>query len=128
MTDTAFSATTTEQLVDTYFDMWRATDETTRADLVAKVFTPDGRHVDPLADVSGYEAIDGMLAHVHAAYPGFAIERTSGIDQHGSQLRFAWRLTAANGSPVVAGLDVAELAEDGRLSRVASFWGDLPAR
>lgn len=29
-------------------------------------------------------------------------------------------------SPIVAGLDVAEVAPDGRLHRVTGFWGDLP--
>ena len=41
------------------------------------------------------------------------------------QLRFAWELTAADGSPIVAGLGLAELADDGRLQRVTGFWGDL---
>ena len=128
MTDTAVNPVATEQLIDTYLDMWRATDEAQRSELVARVFTDDGRHVDPMADAIGHDALGQMLANVHAAYPGFAIERTSGIDQHGAQLRFTWQLTAADGTPVVAGLDVAELASDGRLARVAAFWGDLPAR
>jgi hypothetical protein len=128
MTETTVNPTATEQLIDTYFDMWRATDPTQRAELVARVFAADGRHVDPLADVVGHDALNQMLAHVHTAYPGFTIDRTSGIDQHGAQLRYAWQLNAADGTPVVAGLDVVELADDGRLARVASFWGDLPAR
>ncbi len=127
MTDAATSPATTQQLIDTYFDMWRAADEAPRAELVARVFTPAGRHVDPMADAVGHEALAAMLANVHAAYPGFAMERTSGIDQHGNQLRYAWQLIASDGNPVVAGLDVAELDGDGRLARVASFWGDLPA-
>lgn len=128
MTDTAVNPTATDQLIDTYFDMWRATDEAERAELVARVFTSDGRHVDPMADAVGHDALAAMLANVHAAYPGFRIERTSGIDQHGAQLRFAWKLDTADGTPVVAGIDVAELGADGRLARVAGFWGDLPAR
>jgi hypothetical protein len=128
VTDTAVNPAATETLIDTYFEMWRAGDEAQRADLVARAFSTDGRHVDPMADAVGHDALAGMLANVHAAYPGFTIERTSGIDQHGSQLRFTWELTASDGTPVVAGLDVAELAADGRLARVASFWGDLPTR
>jgi hypothetical protein len=65
---------------------------------------------------------------VHATYPGFTIDRVSGIDQHGAQVRFAWQLAAADGSPLVSGLDVGELADDGRFARIASFWGDLPTR
>lgn len=40
----------------------------------------------------------------------------------------AVQLAAADGTPVVAGLDVAELSDDGRFDRVAGFWGDLPPR
>lgn len=128
MTDTALDPTATDALVDTYFEMWRATDEAQRADLVTRAFTPDGRHVDPLADAVGHDALRAMLSNVHAGYPGFTIERTSGIDQHGRQLRFTWQITAADETPLVSGLDVAELSDDGRLARVASFWGDLPSR
>ena len=128
MTDTAVTQNSTTALVDTYFDMWRTTDETTRRTLIAEVFTPDGRHVDALADAVGRDAIADMVANVHAHYPGFTIERTSGIDQHGRQLRFGWKLDAADGTPVVAGVDVGELSDDGRVVRIAGFWGDLPAR
>jgi len=128
MTDTTTTAPGTTELVDAYFAMWRATDEGARAELVARAFAPDGRHVDQLADAVGHDALAGMLAGVHAAYPGFAIERTSGVDRFGDQLRFAWRLDAADGTPVVTGVDVAELAPDGRFARITGFWGDLPAR
>ncbi|HEX6236713.1 MAG TPA: nuclear transport factor 2 family protein [Acidimicrobiales bacterium] len=127
MSDTTTTDAATE-LVDTYFDMWRATDDGRRRELVAEVFAPDGRHVDPLADARGHDELAAMIANVHTHYPGFALERTSGIDQHGDQLRFAWRLDAADGTPVVTGLDVAELSPDGRLARIAGFWGELPAR
>jgi hypothetical protein len=128
MTDTAVTTESTTELVDAYFQMWRTTDEAGRRALVEQVFAEDGRHVDPLADAVGYEELTRMLANVHAHYPGFVIERLGGIDQHGDQLRFAWKLDAADGTPVVVGLDVGELATDGRLARVVGFWGDLPAR
>jgi hypothetical protein len=53
--------------------------------------------------------------------------RTSGIDRFGDQLRFAWELHGADGTLLVAGLDVGEVASDGRLRRITGFWGDLPA-
>ena len=126
MTDTATTETATAELLDGYFAMWRATDPAERATLVGRTFTPEGRHVDPMADARGYAELGEMVANIHAHYPGFTIERTSGIDQHGDQVRFAWKVDLADGTPLVAGIDVAELAADGRLSRVAGFWGDLP--
>lgn len=125
-TETA-PADATTALVDAYFEMWRQPEAEARRALVEGVFTPDGRHVDPLADARGHAEVEAMVGGVHATYPGFAIERTSGIDQHGDQVRYAWRLDLADGTTLVEGLDIAELAADGRLARVAGFWGDLPA-
>ncbi|MET0903967.1 MAG: nuclear transport factor 2 family protein [Acidimicrobiales bacterium] len=125
MTDTTTTTQDTETLVDTYFEMWSATDAARRAELVAQAFTEDGRHVDQHADASGHQGLAEMIAGVHAGFPGFQIARTSGVDRFGDQLRFAWELNAADGTPIVAGLDVAEVAADGRLLRVTGFWGDL---
>ncbi len=127
MTDTTTTHPATGELVDTYIAMWRATDPAARSELIARAFTTGGRHVDPVADVAGYDQLAAMLAGVHTTYPGFTIDRISGIDQHGDQVRFAWQLDAADGMPLVVGLDVGELA-DGRFARIASFWGDLPER
>jgi hypothetical protein len=126
MTDTLTTAAT-GQLIETYFRMWSEADPEARRPLTEAAFVPDGRHVDPIADAVGHGELNDMVSNVHAHYPGFTIERTSGIDQHGDQVRFAWTVTAADGTLVVAGLDVGELAADGRLQRVAGFWGDLPA-
>ena len=125
MTDTTTS-TDTGALLDTYFEMWRTTDPAERAALVAEAFTEDGRHVDQHADATGHAELVEMITGVHDGFPGFQMARTSGVDRFGDQLRFAWDLNAADGSPIVAGLDIAEVAADGRLQRVTGFWGDLP--
>jgi hypothetical protein len=126
MTDTTTTTTDTGVLLDTYFEMWRTTDPAERAALVAQAFTEDGRHVDQHADATGHAELVEMITGVHAGFPGFQMARTSGVDRFGDQLRFAWDLNAADGSPIVAGLDIAEVAADGRLQRVTGFWGDLP--
>lgn len=128
MTDTATTAPSTVELVDAYFAMWREADADARAALVAVAFTPDGRHVDPVADANGHDELNEMVGTIHAHYPGFTIERLSGIDQHGDQVRFTWKVDLADGTNLVTGTDVAELAADGRFQRIAGFWGDLPER
>ncbi len=128
MTDTATTDTATAELLEGYFAMWRETDPSARAILIGKAFAPEGRHVDPMADAHGHDELNEMVSNIHSHYPGFSIDRISGIDQHGSQLRFAWKVDLADGTNLVTGLDVAELAADGRLARVAGFWGDLPER
>ena len=72
---------------------------TERAALVAETFTADGRHVDQHADATGHAELAEMIAGVHAGFPGFQMARTSGIDRFGDQLRFAWELNGADGTP-----------------------------
>lgn len=122
-TDTTES---TAQLVDAYLQLWRQADPDARAEGLAAVFTPDGRHVDPVADAHGYDQLNAMIGAVHDNYPGFTMERTSGIDRYGDQVRFAWKVDLADGTNLVNGVDVGELSADGRFLRIAGFWGDLP--
>ena len=51
---------------------------------------------------------------------------TSGVDQHHSQIRFAWAFVDKDGKRAIEGIDIGELADDGRLSRIVGFWGAPP--
>jgi hypothetical protein len=68
-----------------------------------------------------------MVAGVHAQFPGYRFRRLSGVDTHHEQVRFAWELANDDGEVAVAGIDVGELAQDGRLRQITGFFGDLPA-
>jgi hypothetical protein len=63
---------------------------------------------------------------VLAQVPGHRFRRVSGIDTHHDQIRFAWDLVAPDGTIVVAGIDIGEMAEDGRLRRITGFFGGIP--
>lgn len=115
-------------IIDTYFAMWNETDPKKRAALIERAWTPDGRYQDPQLDAAGAAALAEMVTAVHAQFPGQRFRRTSGIDRHHDQIRFSWDLATPDGAVIVAGLDVGELAPDGRLSRITGFFGDLPAR
>jgi hypothetical protein len=52
--------------------------------------------------------------------------RTSAVDEHHGQLRFAWAIQTPGGVEVVKGIDFGELAEDGRLRRITGFYGPPP--
>lgn len=121
----SITTTTDPAVIDDYFAMWLEPDGPARAELVAKVFTEDGRHVDPNADAVGHDGLVAMMAAVHEQFPGLGMRRTSAIDAHNDQLRFSWDLLGADGAVLLSGLDVATLAADGRLQQVAGFWGDL---
>ncbi|HEX4529051.1 MAG TPA: nuclear transport factor 2 family protein [Acidimicrobiia bacterium] len=112
--------------VDTYLAMWNEPDAAARAELIERAWTEDGRYRDPLLEADGHAALSDMVTAVQAQYPGQQFRRLSGIDQHHDQARFAWELSGDDGTVTVQGLDVVELADDGRLARVTGFFGELP--
>ena len=113
--------------VDTYLAMWNETDPGRRAEHIRQAWVEDGRYVDPLLEAEGHAALGDMVAGVHEQFPGHRFRRTSGIDSHHDQVRFAWELAAPDGAVTVAGIDLGELAPDGRLRAIAGFFGELPA-
>jgi hypothetical protein len=114
-------------LVDTYLAMWNEPDAGRRARHIEQAWTADGRYVDPMLEAVGHAALSQMVDGVQAKFPGHRFHRTSGVDVHHEELRFAWELRAPDGSVVVAGLDVGAISPDRRLRRVIGFFGALPA-
>jgi hypothetical protein len=114
-------------MVETYLAMWNEDDEARRAELVGRAFVEGGSYADPALEAEGHGAIGAMVAAVQERFPGHRFRRTSGIDAHHDQVRFAWELAAPDGAVTVAGIDVAAVAADGRFTRVTGFFGELPA-
>ena len=111
--------------VDAYLSAWNERDPDRRAELIERAWAPDGRLVDPPLTGDGHAGIDAMARAMHEHYPGHRFRRTSGVDAHHDQLRFAWELVADDGTVALTGLDVGQLAGDGRLERVTGFFGEL---
>ena len=113
--------------VDTYIDMWNEQDPGRRTQLIERAWVADGRYLDPLLAADGHDALHEMVATVHSHYPGHVFRRTTSVDLHNGVARFGWELVAPDGAVFVAGIDVAALADDGRLSSITGFFGDLQA-
>ncbi len=105
-----------------YFDLWNETDASARRAALAATWADDASYRDPLLAAEGYDALDAMIAAVHARYPGHRFGLTSAIDAYPGRARWGWLLAGPDGTPVVAGLDVAVLADDGRLRSVTGFF------
>jgi SnoaL-like protein len=114
--------------VDGYLSAWNEDDPARRAELIAQVWTEDGRLVDPPMTGDGRDGISAVAEALHEQYAGHRFRRASGVDAHHDRLRFAWELVGPDGAVAIAGLDVGELADDGRLRRITGFFGELPAR
>jgi hypothetical protein len=118
--------TTLSTTVDTYLAAWNERDPARRADLVAQVWAADGRLIDPPLAAEGHDGIGEMAAALQQQFAGHRFRRASGIDAHHGHLRFAWELVGPDGVVALRGLDVGELADDGRLRRITGFFGELP--
>lgn len=112
----------TAELVDRYIEMWNETDPERRRELIARIWSEDCWHVDPLAAVERREGIDELVRGVQARFPGHRFRRTSEVDCHNGQLRFSWELAPARGPVPVRGTDFGTLAEDGRLRAITAFF------
>ena len=123
MTATMIAVT---QIVDNYIAIWNETDSAARQALISENWTEDATYTDPLAEVTGHEGIDGLVAAVQEQFPGFVFRQLGEAEAHHAFLRFSWEAGPADGEAVVAGSDVA-LIEDGRLRRVVGFLDLVPA-
>lgn len=115
-------------IVDRYLTAWNTTDAEARAEAVAEVFTEDARYVDPLADVTGHEAITALIGGVHTQFPGFVFGPVGEADAHHDIVRFRWGLGPdGDGEPPVIGADAVTLAPDGRIALVIGFLDKVPS-
>ena len=114
-------------LVDTHLAAYGDPDKAARDAAIARVWAADGAVVDPPLTGEGHAGISDLAAAVQSQFPGHTFRRTSGIDAHHDVLRYAWELVGPDGAVAVSGLDVAVVA-DGRLQRVAGFFGELEPR
>jgi hypothetical protein len=114
--------------IDTYLAAYNEPDPATRLTLVAESFHPEGRLIDPPLDGSGHAGISDMMRAVQEQFPGHALRRVTGVDEHHGYFRYGWELVGPAGDVVLAGTDVGELDGWGLLARVTGFFGPLPAR
>jgi hypothetical protein len=117
-----------EELIDVYCRACSEPDPVRRAESLARVCADDVAYVDPTIEINGRRALADYIGKVIARYPGGRIERTSALNEHHGMLRFAWQMVLADGKRLPEGIDFAEIGPDGRLSRIAGFFGPLPPK
>lgn len=126
-TTTAITAITAtlEGVIDTNLEAYGEPDAARRRALIEHVWADDGHLIDPPLDGQGHDGIDAMFAAVQGQFAGHTFQRTTAVDAHHGVARYGWSLVAADGSVTVAGMDVAVVDADGRLSKVVGFFGEL---
>ena len=114
------------KLAEQYIDTWNETDPWARRVLIDQVWSEDGRYIDPLADVTGADQIDAVIAAAQAQFSGMTFRLASAVDAHHDQARFTWELGPDGADAIVVGFDVARADADGRLALVLGFLDKVP--
>ncbi len=74
-----------DSVVERYLAVWNETDAAARRKRIDDLFAEDVRYVDPLAAVTGRDALDGLVGAVQQQFPGFtfsppAVTANQGLD------------------------------------------------
>jgi hypothetical protein len=115
------------EIAESYLAAWNEPDAETRRKLVDEVFATDATLTDPLAEVSGREAITALIEGARAQFPGMTFTLGGAVDRHHHLARFTWHLGPAGApEPLVVGFDVVELNADGKIRAVHGFLDKVP--
>lgn len=109
-----------------YLALWNATTAEDRRRLLAAAVTEEADLIYPRFACHGVEEIIAALAGLHDRWPGIQFRQASGIEEHHGWLRVGWRMERAAGELVMAGVDIAAVAADGRFRLVLGFHDPLP--
>jgi len=113
--------------VNDYCAAWSVTDRAARDRMLARVWAADGVYSDPGPTyVTGVAGLSGAIAEFQRQYPGTHF-RCSTPQAHHNFMRVTWILLRQNGTPVTHGVDIYDMAKDGRIQRIVGFFGDPPA-
>ena len=84
------------------------------------------RFVDPSIDISGIDGFEKNVHEVKSKIPGAVYSRTSGVDSQHEFHRYHWAIHL-EGMLLLAGFDVTEINEQGKVLCVIGFFGDILA-
>ncbi|HEV2529375.1 MAG TPA: nuclear transport factor 2 family protein [Thermomicrobiales bacterium] len=114
-------------VAERYIAAWNAGDPAARRTAVAAAFADGATYVDPMMTGTGHDGIEAMIGAAQGQFPGFAFRLAPGVDGFADRVRFSWELgPVGTDQTVIAGTDVCELAEDGRLRAVVGFIDRMP--
>ena len=116
----------TKETIQAYMTAWNETDEGKRRELLATAWADGATYTDPMAHAAGIDEVIALVSQFQSQMPGATIVQTSGVDEHHGRLRFGWAMKGPDGGTRMEGIDIGELAEDGRIRSITGFFGPLP--
>ena len=113
-------------IIRAYGAAWLEADEAERRRLLQISWSEDGAYEDPTASVVGREALIRHIADFQMRLPGTTIVFASGVDHHHGKFHFLWKMVGPDGQVSAEGRDFGEFDRDGRICRIAGFFGSPP--
>jgi hypothetical protein len=111
--------------LDRMLAVWNERDLTrVRAQLEAAL-APEIVFIDPTIVTTGLYEFEANVRAFRTKYAHASLVKTSGIDSHHNLHRYTWAISIGS-KLMVAGFDVTETNQEGRIVRVLGFFGPLP--
>lgn len=109
-------------MIDRYISIWNETNPERRQALIAATLTEDGTYRAPYMSSDNHAGFAALMDSVQLMLPGHTLRLTTGVDVVANMVRFGWSaVNDATGATAVAGIDVGEFGQDGRLCRITGF-------
>ncbi len=116
-----------EAAITDYCAAWSVADPVARDRLLARVWAADGVYSDAdTAPAKGRAALSDVIAKFQREYPGTHFQ-CSAPQMHHRAMRVTWILLQRDGTEVTHGVDIYDMAPDGRIQRIVGFFGDSPS-
>ncbi len=104
-----------EASVDGYVAAWNEPDPVLRMELLAASVTDDFEFTGPTGTFRGRDAVEGLIVALQTRMAGARVARVGPVEGDS----FRWAILTAGGTTLLEGVDEAEAAPDGRLSRIS---------
>ena len=104
-----------------YTDAWSAFSASDRERLIHASLSPDIVYATKLAQLSGHKALINFMEEFQQKVPGAKFVNNA-LNLHNSYGQSEYAMVDATGKQVMEGSDYCEWAEDGRVSKVVSYF------
>jgi hypothetical protein len=118
---------TPQQAAASWCAAWSMANPGERRALIQRFWSADGVYSDPNATTDpGVDGLDEAIVKFQHDFPGVRF-RCGAPQVHHAAMRHNWLAINPDGSVKWRGTEFSELAADGRIRRVTSFFGEAPS-
>ena len=110
--------------LDRMLAVWNTSDGAEKLALAGAALEHNVHFVDPNHNIIGREAFLKMVDTVQTQIPGAVYSRASIVDVQNNHCRYHWAIHL-NNQQLMAGFDVTEVNDSGKIVKVIGFFGVL---